>query len=106
MVGAISRQHVARPAWPAATHKGKLTARRLVITFVPTHRAKIRTVPEESKGGPINYSDAGRGDFVAQLGQLAAFIQQRILYVYRRQRSTPLPSRTAKSRTSRRLCGR
>jgi hypothetical protein len=31
-------------------------------------------------------------------GQLAAFIQQRIRYVYRRQRPTPLPSRTAKSR--------
>jgi hypothetical protein len=29
--------------------------------------------------------------------QLAAFIQQRIRYVYRRQRPTPLPSRTAKT---------
>jgi hypothetical protein len=29
-------EHVARPVWPVATHKGKLTARRLVITFVPT----------------------------------------------------------------------
>jgi hypothetical protein len=33
---AISRQHVARPARPVATRKSKLTARRLVITFVPT----------------------------------------------------------------------
>jgi hypothetical protein len=33
---AIARQHVARPVWPMATHKGQLTARRLVITFVPT----------------------------------------------------------------------
>jgi hypothetical protein len=32
------------------------------------------------------------------LGQLAAFIEQRIRHVYRRQRSTPFPSRTAKSR--------
>jgi hypothetical protein len=31
-------------------------------------------------------------------GQLAAFIQQRIRDGYRRQRTTPLPSRTAKSR--------
>jgi hypothetical protein len=28
--------HVARPVWPVATRKSKLTARRLVITFVPT----------------------------------------------------------------------
>jgi hypothetical protein len=31
-------------------------------------------------------------------GQLAAFIQQRIRHVYRRQRATPLPSGAAKSR--------
>jgi len=31
-------------------------------------------------------------------GQLAAFIRERIRYGYRRQRPTPLPSRTAKSR--------
>jgi hypothetical protein len=30
-------------------------------------------------------------------GQLAAFIQQRIRHVYRPQRPTPLPSRTAKN---------
>jgi hypothetical protein len=30
--------------------------------------------------------------------QLAAFIQQRIRHVYRPQRPTPLPSRTAESR--------
>jgi hypothetical protein len=35
---------------------------------------------------------------VGPLGQLAAFIQQRIRHGYRRQRPTPLPSRTAKSR--------
>jgi hypothetical protein len=29
---------VARPVWPVATHKGELTARHLVITFVPTTR--------------------------------------------------------------------
>jgi hypothetical protein len=34
------------------------------------------TAPEESRGGPINYSDAGWGELVPQLGQLAAFIQQ------------------------------
>jgi hypothetical protein len=28
--------HVARRAWSVATHQGELTARRLVITFVPT----------------------------------------------------------------------
>jgi hypothetical protein len=38
---AISRQHVARPAWPVATPKSKLTARRLVITFVPTTGWKL-----------------------------------------------------------------
>src|ERR1700739_99096 len=27
---------VAHPVWPVATQRGKLTARRLVITFVPT----------------------------------------------------------------------
>jgi len=31
-------------------------------------------------------------------GQLAALIQQRIRHIYQRQRPTPLPSRTAKSR--------
>ena len=34
---------------------------------------------------------------VVSLGQLAAFIQQQIRHRYRRQRPTPLPSRTAKS---------
>jgi hypothetical protein len=29
-----ARQDVARPVWSVATHKGELTARRLVITFV------------------------------------------------------------------------
>ena len=38
---AITRQHVARPVWPMATHKDKLTARRLVITFVPTTGWKL-----------------------------------------------------------------
>jgi hypothetical protein len=38
---AISRQHVARPVWPMATHQGKLTARRLVITFVATTGRKL-----------------------------------------------------------------
>src|SRR6201999_4624241 len=32
----ISRRHVAHLVWPAATHSDELTARRLVITFVPT----------------------------------------------------------------------
>src|SRR3984957_7646211 len=32
---------VAHPVWPVATHKGKLTARRLVITFVPTTGRKL-----------------------------------------------------------------
>ena len=44
---------------------------------------------------------------VAQwVGQLAAFIQQRIRHAYRRQRPAPIPSPTAKGRTSRRLYGR
>ena len=38
---ANSRQHVARPVWPVATHRGVLTARRLVITFVPTTGGKL-----------------------------------------------------------------
>jgi hypothetical protein len=33
---------------------------------------------------------------VPQLGELTAFIQQRIRHGYRRQRTTPLPGRTAK----------
>jgi hypothetical protein len=48
-------------------------------------------------GGPINYS-ADEGDLVPQLGQLATLFQQRIRHIYRRQRTSPLPSRTAKSR--------
>jgi hypothetical protein len=32
---------IARPALPMATHRGKLTARRLVITFVPTTGRKL-----------------------------------------------------------------
>jgi hypothetical protein len=32
--------YVAHPAWPLATHNSKLTARRLVITFVPTTRRR------------------------------------------------------------------
>jgi len=38
---AVSRQHVARPVWPVATRTSKLTARRLVITFVPTPSRKL-----------------------------------------------------------------
>jgi hypothetical protein len=53
--------------------------------------------PEESRGGPINYSHADWADPVPQLGPLAALIQQRIRHIYRRQRTTPLPSRTAMS---------
>jgi hypothetical protein len=37
------------------------------------------------------------------LGQLAAFVQQRIRHVYRRQRPAPLPSCTAKSRYQQQL---
>jgi hypothetical protein len=29
-------RYIAHPVWPVATHQGELTARRLVITFVPT----------------------------------------------------------------------
>ena len=49
-------------------------------------------------GGPVNYSDADEGDLVPPLDPLAPFIQQRIRYVYRRQRPASLPSRTPKSR--------
>jgi hypothetical protein len=31
------------------------------------------------------------------LGQLAALVEQRVRHIYRRQRPTPLPSRTVKS---------
>jgi hypothetical protein len=37
-------------------------------------------------------------ELFARLVSFAAFIQQRIRHVYRRQRPTPLPSRTAKNR--------
>jgi hypothetical protein len=33
---------VARPVWPVATHRGVLTARRLVITFVPVLELHFR----------------------------------------------------------------
>ena len=33
---------VARPVWPGATHKGQLTGRRLVITFVPTTSWRLK----------------------------------------------------------------
>jgi hypothetical protein len=33
---------VARPVWPVATHTGQLTARRLVVTFVPTAFRALR----------------------------------------------------------------
>ena len=35
------RSDVPCPAWPVATHQGELTARRLVITFVPTTGRKL-----------------------------------------------------------------
>jgi hypothetical protein len=56
-----------------------------------------RAAAEESRGDPINYSDADADELVPQLGQLAALIQQRIRHGYRRQRLTPL-RRTAESR--------
>jgi hypothetical protein len=37
----IPRVHVARPVWLVATHRGVLTARGLVITFVPTTGRKL-----------------------------------------------------------------
>ena len=37
------RSDVPCPVWPVATHQGELTARRLVITFVPTHPAHPAT---------------------------------------------------------------
>jgi Domain of unknown function (DUF1508) len=36
------RSDVARPVWSVTTHQGKLTARRLVITFVPMRRDGVR----------------------------------------------------------------
>ena len=33
---------VAHLVWPVATHKGELTGRRLVITFVPTTSRKLQ----------------------------------------------------------------
>jgi hypothetical protein len=63
--GWVIASDVAHPVWLVATHSGELTARRLVITSVPT----------------------------TGTGQLAAFIQQRIRHVDRRQRATTLPSR-------------
>jgi hypothetical protein len=43
-------EHVAGPVWPAATHKGKPTARRLVITFVPTTDSD--QMPRRRRMGP------------------------------------------------------
>jgi len=43
-------------------------------TAAPVTVTCDRAVPEESRGGPINYSDADAGQPVPQLGQLAAFI--------------------------------
>jgi hypothetical protein len=54
---AIARQHVARPVWPAATHSGTLTARRLVITFVPTTGRKLEDDPK-STARPNNSTKA------------------------------------------------
>jgi hypothetical protein len=45
-----------------------------------------RGAREESRGGPINYSDVDADELVPQLAQLVAFIQQRIRHGYRRQR--------------------
>src|ERR1700730_8855787 len=36
-----ARQHVARRVWPVAAHQGELTAKCLVITFVPTTSRKL-----------------------------------------------------------------
>jgi len=47
---AVSRQHVARPVWPVTTHQGELTARRLVITFVPTTGRKLGGLPSGGCG--------------------------------------------------------
>jgi hypothetical protein len=44
-----------------------------------------RGAPEESRGGPINYSDVDADELVPQLAQVVAFIQ-RIRHGYRRQR--------------------
>jgi hypothetical protein len=57
----------------------------------------------ESTGCPINYSDVDAGEPVPQLGQLPAFIRQRIRHVYRRRRPTQLPSRMTESRNKSQL---
>jgi hypothetical protein len=41
---------IARPVWPVATHKGELTARRLVITFVPTDGLETGGLPSGGCG--------------------------------------------------------
>src|SRR5271155_1680699 len=44
------RQHVARPVWPVATRISKLTARRLVIAFVPTTGLETGGLPSGGCG--------------------------------------------------------
>jgi hypothetical protein len=49
----ISRQHVARRVWPVTSHQGELTARRLVITFVPTTSAHRKILIAELTVAPL-----------------------------------------------------
>jgi hypothetical protein len=44
--------------WPVATHKGKLTARRLVITFVPTAFRVAKSTASNASGA---YAHSGQG---------------------------------------------
>jgi hypothetical protein len=71
--------------WQSATwiRENLVAARRIRFRMVPGGYFHLRI--DEAAG------QAGKS------GQLATFIQQRIGRVYRRQRTTPLPSRTAKS---------
>jgi hypothetical protein len=50
---------VARSVWPTATHKGKLTGRRLVITFVPTTGWKLVAIALVVKFWPVRVGIIG-----------------------------------------------
>jgi hypothetical protein len=61
-----------------------------VSHYVPPHSPLTSTEPQVFSNNLTMPSQ------LSGLGQLAVFIQQRIRHVYRRQRSTALPSCTAK----------
>jgi hypothetical protein len=71
--------------WRTATwlRANPVAAGRIQFPMVPGGYFQLRIVQASGQAG--------------KSGQLAAFIQQRIRHIYRRQRTAPIPSRTAKS---------